>query len=355
MPLCLARKPFVWLLMLAIQTLAGHAESAGASAPDVHIVREGEVLSRMAQRYFGRPIYTRSGALKKILSLNPGLEPPFRIYPGQSIRVGGDSEDETQPLPSDRKPSGTEPQTQPEARTLPQPQPQPRDAFRAANSIEVAPAWEFFRIDGFDPVNLGRAAILSRTHLNVPVFWRQHWSRSSSSYVRFRVSHTTFDPNASTVLTTGALTQYGFAMGGRHEWARGQFIGGEASLDQRPFFAAPNISSVAIQSVIIPRIAVRSETTLAQTDPFRFGFHLEGGFLLPSYSSSYSIRSGYEYGGGLFLEQSFERSLIGASISFKQAQQDSSIVEQNITTLGFGLHYRIRFELSQPSSKEGGS
>ncbi|HSN86084.1 MAG TPA: LysM peptidoglycan-binding domain-containing protein, partial [Thermoanaerobaculia bacterium] len=70
------------LLCLAGCLLAGSPASAAKPESGWHIVRPGETLHRVAARYLGS-----AARWPEIARLNPGIEDPNRLEPGQRIRV----------------------------------------------------------------------------------------------------------------------------------------------------------------------------------------------------------------------------------------------------------------------------
>ena len=56
-----------------------------------YIVKQSEILSRIARRHLGAPTYSNLGALSKILILNPEITNPDLIYPGKRLKLDGAS------------------------------------------------------------------------------------------------------------------------------------------------------------------------------------------------------------------------------------------------------------------------
>jgi hypothetical protein len=76
------RRRTLVLLCLAGCLLAGLPASAAEPGSGWHIVRPGETLHRVAARYLGS-----AARWPEIARLNPGIEDPNRVEPGQRIRV----------------------------------------------------------------------------------------------------------------------------------------------------------------------------------------------------------------------------------------------------------------------------
>jgi hypothetical protein len=61
-----------------------------------HLVKFGETLSGVALKYFTTPIYSSKGSLAKLLKINPEIEDPNLVYPGQRINLRQDETKENQ-------------------------------------------------------------------------------------------------------------------------------------------------------------------------------------------------------------------------------------------------------------------
>ncbi len=56
-------------------------------ALEAYVVQPGEVLSTIAQRLVGEPIYGKRGSLKRLIEANPQLLDPNSLLPGQTLTI----------------------------------------------------------------------------------------------------------------------------------------------------------------------------------------------------------------------------------------------------------------------------
>jgi len=52
--------------------------------------QRGDTLSTILQSIDQKPIYGPQGSLSRLLKMNPQIQDPNFIYPGQNINLGGD-------------------------------------------------------------------------------------------------------------------------------------------------------------------------------------------------------------------------------------------------------------------------
>ena len=60
----------------------------GGAMASMVVVKRGDTLSEIAQRYLGSPVYPKDGSLSKLKSANPGINDLDLLLPGQTIELG---------------------------------------------------------------------------------------------------------------------------------------------------------------------------------------------------------------------------------------------------------------------------
>lgn len=72
----------------------------------VHVVQPGDTLSQIAADHVGRPIFTKTGSLSKILRLNPQIKEIHQITVGDQIVLSEEKVAAAAPLAhTDRRPA----------------------------------------------------------------------------------------------------------------------------------------------------------------------------------------------------------------------------------------------------------
>ena len=168
-------------LSILISTLA---YSQNISESHYHIVKPGEIFSRIARRHFGKPTYSKHGALAKLIALNPDLENIDFLKPGQRIRL---TEELSRPIAAET----------------------PTDEvlvnsndliFKKYSQIVIHPGFKFVRIDAVDKTTDADALLLSKSFLEFPISWQQIWSKNVATFQRFSLSFAQFDdPGEKTI------------------------------------------------------------------------------------------------------------------------------------------------------------
>src|SRR5689334_17663417 len=102
---------------LSAALLGGMAASAYAFT---YVVKEGDSLSTIAARTLQGRIYGKEGGIQKLVALNPEIENPNFILPGQEIRLAP----EDAALASE-SPAASEPEPEPEREIASDPAPTP--------------------------------------------------------------------------------------------------------------------------------------------------------------------------------------------------------------------------------------
>jgi hypothetical protein len=298
-----------------------------------YTVKPGEILSRIARRHFGPPTYSEKGALAKILSLNPKIKNPNHIHVGQRIRIDESSTAKVvTALESRSHPQISDP-------VMNQSLAKPQLSF---SNLSAAPEFRFLRIDSQDKQTKDTAVLLSSSYVIFPLSWVQRWNAQFSTYQRFQYSFLSLEHPAEKTLSNTSLNPLGFGMGLTYELGTHNRYQIEWAVDQVPFLKATSASSVKLDLVAIPNMKFSYERDLFRLKPFSTGFKLKGEQYAPAKTESFNTEIGLGYGGGVYLQQDFQRSFLRCDMGILKTNQNTSITSQSRTDLSFQVNYSFR-------------
>ena len=85
------------------------------------------------------------------------------------------------------------------------------------------------------------------------------------------------------------------------------------------------------------------ELTLADVSPFRLTLGVLGGYSGTASQNGHDLENGTFYQGSLMLNQAGKSFNIYSEIFYRKEEQDSSIVEQEMTEVGISFGVKIPF------------
>jgi len=330
------RRPFSvygWGAALGLTCLC-----ASAWAALTHVVKKGETLSEIAQRFVKGPVYGRSGGLAKILESNPKLVDANRILAGSTLVLPGEV---GLPEPA--------PASDPSERAVnPAPSPSTREEPRRRSFWELTPVFSFTRLDGVENVTGSQAVLLSSLNYGGHFAWHQVWNEVYRSFARVGAENIRFRNASNRILENASGISSSISLGGTARVAAGTQVGVELGLAEQIFHRASSTNTVAIDRVFVPGLDVRLSQTLIKASPFLVGIEAQAGVLFPASTESYKVRTGYGYRATLFLRQvssedpDLER--LDLRVYLSGSEQNTSLVGNSRRDLGMSLGYKWEFD-----------
>ncbi len=321
-----------------------------ASADDYYVVRSGEILTRIARQTFGGPTYSESGAYVKILSLNPELENPHLIFPGQKIRISRSLACTTPPKKEELKDVVTPvPVSSPAREVASDVATQEVPASLSAqddsvqSSLRIGLGGTYYRIQGTDTVNGGKVAILSNLSPGFHLGWNIHWDDTttftlSGDVQRYSLQqfNDTQSFNESTGTRSGLGLNYAKKLSSRFGY------GVAFKMEEGIFFHAKSATVLAIDKVMIMQPALSGRYSVLQKKNAEAGVLGEFGVLLPASTGTYQVKTGYHGLAGVFVRHhsttESHRGIEG-QVFYVYDQQDTSISTRSNQELGLKLFY----------------
>jgi hypothetical protein len=226
--------------------------------------------------------------------------------------------------------------------------PAPAPPFVPYWSLTLSADLHHSRISSTDRATGGSATYNSNLDPGVSVCLDQHWSRRFETYVGldFRSAAFVAPSNASTGIDDGHLLT-GFGAGLRFaplEPVARLWFDARIGAAQQLFTRATSMNSVTLDPILIPQVELGPRYLLLDRDPFSLELHAGADFYLPSSSSSYTVRPGYGYGGGVEIARDLSRKIkLSGGFWSVYRSQNSSIATQNQTDFGLTLGITFNF------------
>jgi hypothetical protein len=365
-------RPIIYKLA-ALLVLLGTSQNAGATT---YVVRDGDSLSKIAQKNLGSPVYPETGSLKKLLALNPQIQDPTFILPGTVLELGAqDLQTTACVLPSADRTPAQEPEivTAPAPSAIPataevpvaaaspvaspipaapfvvtapsQPDKQPDKTAGTFGELGVETGFSFSKIVATDPNTQATASLYSNLDPTVGLNWKQHWSDSWESFLRFSYMQTSFQDPTPRTLSQSNEGVYGFGFGVKALVSRTFSLIFQAGYDQELFVQNVSSETLALLRISTPSATAGAQWELIKSGPFALGLGASLGALGPGSASGYTTRFGESYSGSAYLEEELRaiNAVLRGEVYYQQRDQNSSVVNQSETDIGasIGLTWRL--------------
>jgi nucleoid-associated protein YgaU len=337
-----------------------------------HVVKRGEVLSSIAEKYFGSPVYRpRTGSLAKLLALNPSIQNADRILPGQEIHLGVEDE---------REPASEQAAAAPVMNAAPAtPVENAAPVANAASATSVTPVanataqpaqttaapWTdtpngLFAFAGFgfttlhatDDSSNATAELNTSRDLSAGLGWLQVWSRTFATSAALSARNVDFQAstNVNKTLTGTNKTLFHLSLDAEQKLSPRLTLNYGLGMGQELFLHGLDSSSVTVDAVAVPQASLE-----AQYEMYRQGSTSAGGQasiagMFPASYSAYDIKSGSAFGAGIFIRhQSAANRKMDLRIGYFQRNQDTSVLKLKETSVSALLN--LTFPLFEGSGK----
>jgi len=322
------------------------------------IVKKGASTSRIARDVCSGPLYDEEeGCLAKFLAMNPVVEDPDLIFPGQKLiipqaRSSSGCEGEMVPplrLPASEDVVKTEPATNqtpaptPTPTAIPTPMPSPTPAWKPHSEFGLGIAPSFLRIDSVDAVTYAPATFLSNLNLGVNAKWVQDWSPKFSTEFLFTMLNATMTSVSNRQINDPTFSLLGFGIGAHSNLSDAFKIGGYLRSQQQIFIRSTSLTVTTLDQIAVPQADAEGVWRVAEINPLSFDLVGRGSYYFPSTTDFYGIKPGWGYLLKGQLTQEFEKMRVQGGIGYQMQYQNTSIASQTETYLLFDFNVSASF------------
>jgi hypothetical protein len=332
--------------MRSLSLLSSIFLSTTALAAGVYVVQPGDVLSRIAQKTLGSPIYNqKTGTLRKILALNPQIKNPDFILPGWEIRLDGGRRlaSEEAPLTAPISANASEFPNYSNVPVVASPQ------SHQSGEIEILPEFSFFRINAIDKASGAQATLLSNLNVGAQLNWKQNWSDSFQTALSLHTLSTSAAAPDPKNLSPSSQEVSGFDLGTSFALNTRVWLDFTLGDNQELLARSMNTTTITLDRLFVPQATAGIHFTLVQSGAFSVGAGGSAGYLFQTTSpNGYTMLGGMAYTGQLGLTERLGNpsdswgDLVGR-VFYDSQTQNTSFTYQTRQDLGVMLG--IRFKL----------
>ena len=322
-----------------------------------YTIKANETLSEIAQAYVGEPVYPKdSGALARVLKLNPKIKDPHFVFVGERIILGESAEvqgcefrkaiiveqkahkivnriiaqvveQKTASLAAVQKPIIQQPVQQIENHA---------DRF---SMLDLSTGVFFTKVQGVEVLNGSRATLISGLNKFVDLFWIQNWSEYFKTHLNFGAEFVSINDSDTRTIQNQSPSISHFSIGSLYSVSDRFAVGASVSDRQELFYHAVTATSVKMDSVVTPQFDFHVKATLISLSPFALGVIGDYRYLTGVTTDNYITKAGSAYEGEVFLEQTFlnRKGVIHGGAFYAENHQGTSIVNQTRTDLGLRI------------------
>lgn len=347
---------FYTLYAFAVTFAAFTATNAGAYT---YVVKKGNSLSKITGQLVPGPAWGKNGSLKKVLALNPQIQNPNFILPGQIINIDGIlSNEQVQCAGLERMPAAVDEVESPSEETSNAPAPVAAEpvAPPAPADVEKAPAFKrravvalipFYTLSGItakDNTSGITSTFASLYNAGIRAAYIQEWTPSTQSFVSLKFSQIAFEQptDSSRSIVNSKAFLSGVALGLSTGLTSRLNLELSADYQKEVFARAVSTQSATIDAVTIPSLGAKISFDIVDLDPFVLGLSSLVLIKMSTTTDAYIVKMGTQYGAIIYLKQFVgdnEASNFQTELSFTARDQGTSLIHQIQTDLTLGLRY----------------
>ncbi len=314
-----------------------------------YVVQSSDTCSSIARAKLGKPIYGEKGTLKRLAALNPTLQDLNLIYPGQTIQVGDGAP--VEPV-QEGPPQAIAPQATPASTPEPvvEKAPEKTPERVVAEEEYIPPGIELGLITGMTDLqatsleNGTRATLGSNLNLGVRAAWAHEWSEKFQTSLAWSLSILSFKPPTSTnkTLDSSSHVMQALAVGGSYRLSESLFLQLSYEMKDQIFITAKDSTTIALDSVSISDLKLGLRWRILEFHRFELGFVPSFSYLFSKASDGYSVHSGQEYAGRIYVSREFAAFILEGSFGLVFRDQNTDLVTQTETDTLLGVTFRLK-------------
>jgi hypothetical protein len=300
-----------------------------ASAETItYIVKKGDTLSQIAHKHIPGAIYGNNGSLAKVLSFNPEIKNPDKIYVGRVINL-----EMGVPLR--------------QVAQVPPPAMAPPSNFGSMADNDQHPfgnfsarlGFDFFRINATDNVTGANATILSNMNPSLSIAWKEQWSDNWATRLRLNYESLNLQSPTPRTMSNPTASAYGFGLGVERSFGDSWGLTADVGYDQQFFLESASTQSLTLDTVALLNASLTGRYDFFKRKNTAVGANLQVGYLGSGSNNAYTINAGNFYGGQLYLHQDLPtwKATLTGDVFYKQTSQNTSLVNQTQTDVGAGV------------------
>lgn len=309
--------------------------SLSSSANSIYIVKSGDTLSSILYAKNINPIYGKSGALKKVLKLNPQISTMkgHKIFPDMKIvLIDFPTSDEIAKLQN----SSLTVQETPLVETLnstdsPNHNNQenkinierlPSDDFKQSFFWQASPILSWRNLSSIDEnaYRSSKVESLSNISYGADVLYGMHFAPGFDITSKLSLESVSFIEDSSIKLQEKSFITGRFAMGVLYakKWSF------ELAMKDEFFLTSPNLLSVAIKKVTLPEVKTSYLKAFYDYRQAQLSYLVSGSAYLPRTSPDVKATLGYGVGGELQAKLHNQSFAFGYDYNFLRATNNST-------------------------------
>ncbi len=338
----MSQRVHTFILILGSWTLGGLlGEIAQADEVLKHLVRAEETLSEIVQKVIPGRIWGPNGALQRTLALNPGIEDPHFIYPGQTILLAPSTE--TAPRAPAAAPLAEA--AAPAAVATPIPASIATE-LSPPQTLELGLDYGFVTVTATDIANAARATLRSSYSLAPSLRWTQSWSSGFRTAFTFGLEKIGFEPSTNPAKTLGetSKTLTRLEIAGSLPIGERIHLGVFGGYGKKLFVRALSNTQVGIDAIAVPTFGLSAEAKLLTQGRSALGLAGTFAYVGGATTDGYVVSSGRVYSAGGYYEHRFGAANASAArftFGFSSRRQNTSLLELNQDQWGAGFQWSL--------------
>lgn len=325
---------------VVLSQLASSAQAWGRS----YVVKVGDTLSRVAETLEGSGVYVQDKKLAQVLAMNPQIVNPNQIYIGQIIELPG-AELASCVTATDStvtRKIASEPLIETKADST-------SNAVVPAEKdvgwrMELGLDYRSSAINLADSTTAATGSLYSKLNAGLLGTLLQDWSKAFSTFESFDLREVIINPAISSTKTLSGTSQFltRFEIGALNRV--GSSIEIKYGVCQAPGLFVQGINSSTLNIDAVPLWSVNTGVSwdFLRIGGTTLGASLGGAYILGKTTESYTVNSGTELKGAIYLKkQTASGSGLTITAGGLQKTQNTSILDHQEQSFGLGISYTL--------------
>ncbi len=248
-------------------------------------------------------------------------------------------------VPSRSPASDPSPLPSPSTAPIPVPSPASPPIQAQYGTLDVSTLFSYSGQENVDRSSGARGYFLSKQNWGGDFRWGQVWSKDWRSFLAIGATKVEMETNDSHTLEGSTQTTSRLAVGVTRQISDRLDATVSIGKGQALFVRSTGLTTNRFDSVAIGQVRAQFGYRLYQSDVFGLRVGATGSYLAPAETASYSVQSGYQYGGRCSLSQTLSRSLsLNGELSYETEKQSTSLVDRKSVEMGMALGLSFSFE-----------
>ncbi len=288
------------------------------------IIKQNQVLSFIAFKYLGAPVYTKSGSLKRLLGINPQIKNQNLIFPGEKIFLERTSFIVNQRQLASQSKSAILTKVGVPHRS--------QTSERVLHEVFYRVGFDFTTLAAHESATNTNANLYTSHDFNLGLGWQQQWSRRFLSFTNFSVRNLDFEPStnpAKTLINTNQ-TLFGLSIGAQSRLNPKLSLRYATRWAQELFLHGVDTTTISVDSVAVPQLEIQAKWEWAHRDATTDGFFAGANYFFAASTDTYAVHAGTGFTGGVYLRHLTKSDHeLDLALGYFQRNQNTSILQFN--------------------------